>query len=78
MLETYEGYVEEGRFYPTGATPDLKGRCWVLVTILDRSAPGQGETARRLEALDRFFMGIEASDEQIPEFARVKLREVEV
>ena len=78
MLETYEGYMEEGRFYPTGASPDLKGRCWVLLTILDRTAPGQGETTRRLEALDRFFAGIDASKEDIPEYARVKLKEVEV
>jgi hypothetical protein len=48
-----------------------------FVTILDEP-PRDATTAGRLAALDAFFSAIEASDEAIPEFERVKFnREVE-
>ena len=44
-----------------------------------KNEPAQDqETVRRLDALDKFFAKIEGSDEKVPEFERVKLREVEI
>jgi len=74
-MEAHEGYVENGRFYPIGIGLLVKGRRRAFITILDEPARDD-ETDRRLAALDKFFAEIEASDEEVPEFERVKLREV--
>ena len=77
MLQTYEGYLEKGRFYPIGAPVSLRGRCRVIVTLLDDAAPEQKETAQA-NAWREFFEVVNASDEAIPEtFERVNFtREV--
>jgi hypothetical protein len=73
-----EGYFEDGRFYPIGHTVLMPGRRRAFITILDEP-PRDATTAGRLAALDAFFAAIEASDETIPEFERVKFnREVEL
>ena len=74
---TIEGYVENGRFFPVGSNLLVTGRRRAFVTILDESARDD-ETVRRLGALDKFFAEIESSDEKVPEFERVKFREVEI
>jgi hypothetical protein len=77
-LRTYEGYYEEGHFYPTGQISRLSGRQRVLITILDESEQDNA-TARRLAAIDDFFAAIDASEEEVPEFERVKFnREVDL
>ena len=76
-MQTYEGYVENGRFFPIGSNLTVTGRRRAFVTILNEPARDD-ETVRRLDALDKFFAEIEASDEEVPEFERVKLREVEI
>ena len=77
MLQAYEGFLEEGQFYPIGSPVSIQGRRRVIVTILDESER-DNETARRLGALDKFFAEVENSDEKVPEFERLKLREVEI
>ena len=79
LLQTYEGYLEKGRFYPIGAPVSVQGRRRVIVTLLNEPAQDD-ETTRRLAALDKFFAEIEASDEEIPEtFERVNFsREVDL
>ena len=43
MLKTFEGYLENDRFYPSGATMSVQGRRKVVVTILDESNPVKEE-----------------------------------
>ena len=76
-MQTYEGYVEDGRFFPIGSGLSVAGRRRAFVTILNEPARDD-ETVRRLDALDKFFAEIETSDEKVPEFERLKLREVEI
>jgi len=77
VLQTYEGYFENGRFHQTGQAVRIAGRRRAFVTILDEPALDD-ETVRRLAALDKFFADIDASNEEVPDFERVKLREVEL
>ncbi|MCL1849356.1 MAG: hypothetical protein FWF83_06780 [Clostridiales bacterium] len=77
MLQTYEGYYEDGRFYQTDQTLRIEGRWRAFITIMDEPARDD-ETVRRVAALDKFIADIEASDEAVPEFEKVKLREVEI
>ena len=77
MLQTYEGYMENGQFFPIGLTPSVTGRKRAFVTILNEPSLDD-ETMHRLDALDKFFTEIEGSDEKVPEFERIKLREVEI
>ena len=77
-MQAYEGYFEDGRFYSTGQAAQVTGRRRAFITILDEPARDD-ETLRRLAALDKFFADIEADEEEeVPEFERVKLREVEI
>jgi hypothetical protein len=77
-MQTYEGYYEEGRFYPIGQMSGLSGRRRVLITILDEPEHDNA-TARRLSAIDGFFAAIDASEEDVPEFERVRFnREVDL
>ena len=83
MLQAYEGYLEEGCFYPIGSPVKLKGRRRVIVTLLDdpvpeqQTMPVQEETAQAA-AWRIFFEAVNASDEEMPEmFERVNIaREV--
>ena len=77
VLQTYEGYFEDGRFHQSGQTLRIAGRRRAFVTILDEPARDD-ETARRVAALDKFFADIGANDEAVPEFERIKLRETAI
>ena len=79
MLQTYEGYLEKGRFYPLGPPVNMQGRRRVIVTLLEDAAPEQKETTQA-EAWRIFFDSVNASDEAIPEtFDRVNFtREVDL
>jgi hypothetical protein len=74
VMQAYEGYIENGHFFPAGQTMRVKGRRRAFITILDEPTRDD-ETTRRLAALDKFFSEIEACDEEVPEFERVKFRE---
>ena len=76
-MQTFEGYFENGRFHQTGQAVCIAGRRRAFVTILDEPAR-DNETVRRLAALNKFFADIEESNEDVLEFERVKLREVEL
>ena len=39
MLQAYEGYLEEGRFFPIGPPDILRGRRRVIVTLLEETIP---------------------------------------
>ena len=77
-MQAYEGYFENGIFYSVGAAVQIPDHRRVFITILNEPAAGDVETARRVAALEKFFSEIEKSDEEVPEFERVKFREVEI
>jgi len=76
-MQAYEGYVENGHFYPAGGALHVNGRRRAFITILDEPTRDD-ETVRRLAALDEFFKVIDTSDEDIPEFERIKFREIDI
>ena len=76
-MQAYEGYFENGNFYPVGQTMRVTGRRRAFITILDEPARDE-EKSRRLAALDEFFSGIEACNEAVPEFEKIRLREVDI
>lgn len=74
MMQTYNGRVESGRFYPIDETsvPDCKTAVLVLESV------PRDVSRRQAEAMRRFREAIRNSDEPVPEFERVKFREVEI
>ena len=90
MLQAYEGYIEEGRVYTVTPLVRIKNRCRVIVTVLDEPLPEKDDTWAELDeaqddtmnehlaAMDEFIAAVNASDEEVPEFERLKLSEVEI
>ena len=78
-MEAYEGYYENDRFFPLGKALRIPGRHRAIITILTDEPVKSEETTERLAALDEFFSTIESSNEEVPEFERVKFnREVDL
>jgi len=70
-MEAYEGYYEDGRFYPVGQTITIKGRRRVRMTLVEEPVTEHQETAQAA-AWREFFEAINASNEEVPEtFERV-------
>jgi hypothetical protein len=70
-MQAYEGYFENGRFFPIGPQVSIPGRRHVIVAVLDEPAQRTDETAQAA-AWREFFDAVNASDEEIPEtFERV-------
>lgn len=76
MVQAYEGYFENGRFYTTGQITHIKGRRRAIVTILDE--PAKEEVTSETEhakAWREFFEASNASDEEVPEtFEKVNFK----
>ncbi|MDR2577549.1 MAG: hypothetical protein LBC70_01885 [Chitinispirillales bacterium] len=74
MIQTYNGRIEAGHFYSIdGVTvPD----CLSAVLVLE-NAP-QDISRRQAEAMRRFREEIRNNDEPVPEFERVKFKELEI
>jgi len=71
MLKAYEGYFEDGQFFPLGAPINITKRRRVILTVLDEDVSVGSETTQAA-ALRDFFDAVNASDEKIPEvFDRV-------
>ena len=58
--------MDNGRFYPNNETVQIKGRCKVLVTVLEDTVTAQEETPQAA-AWREFFEAVNASDEELPE-----------
>ncbi|MCL2010407.1 MAG: hypothetical protein FWG71_07660 [Synergistaceae bacterium] len=70
LTQTYEGYIENGQFYPIGEV-NIQGRRRVTLTVFNEPIPEQKETSQA-EAWREFFEAVNASDEEVPEtFERV-------
>ena len=76
-MQTFEGYVENGHFYPAGGELLVNGRRRAFITILNEPTR-DNETERRLAALDKFFSVIDESNEEVPEFERIKFRDIDI
>jgi len=74
MLKTFEGYLENDRFYPSGATMSILGRRKVVVTILDESEPVTEEKLHTWSEIRKFVS--EMNEEEKPcfeDFPRLKV-----
>ena len=58
-MQAYEGYFENGLFYPIGAPVSIQGRRRVILTVLDEPVPENKETPQASMA------GFERRDEVI-------------
>ena len=76
-MQAYDGYFENGLFYPIGAPVSIQGRRRVILTVLDEPVQGSNETPQA-KAWREFFDEVNASNEEIPEkFERINFtREV--
>jgi hypothetical protein len=76
-MQAYEGFFENGQFYPIGQPVNLLGRRRVVLTVFDEPGAEQNETPQA-RAWGEFFEAVNASAEDIPEtFERVNFtREV--
>lgn len=70
-MQTYEGYLEGGRFYPIGQPVQIQGRRRVIVTVMDEETPTKKEPANA-KAWRAFFDAVNECDEEVPQtFERV-------
>jgi hypothetical protein len=74
MMQTYTGRVKAGRFFPHSGqnVPD----CSIAVLVV-QDIP-QIKNRRQEEAMRRFREEIQNCNEPVPEFERIKFREVEI
>ena len=74
-MQACEAYYQDGRFVPLEMLNIPEGSR-AIVTILDA---GRDDISRRqIEAMRRFREEIRNCDEPVPEFERVKFREIEI
>ena len=74
-MQAYEGYFEDGRFFPLGGAVVPDGRR-VIVTVLDESRGDVGK--RQKAALARFREAMRNSEPLPPEFDEVMSRRVNI
>ena len=74
-MQAYEGYFENGRFFPIGPLISIQGRRRVILTVLDEPI-ADNENAEAWLVFLREIRRIE--DEPLQEFERVKFREVDI
>jgi len=77
MMQAYEGYFQDGRFYAAGTAVRIPERRRIILTVLDEPARDEN-AALRLDAIGKFLESIDASDEEVPDFERIKFRDVEI
>ncbi|MCL2099206.1 MAG: hypothetical protein FWH24_02060 [Oscillospiraceae bacterium] len=78
QAQVYEGYFENGRFRVSGQTIKIPEHRRVLVTVLDEQPKQDITMAEHLAAMDDFINQIKISNEKVPEFEKIKFREVEI
>ena len=75
-LQAYKGYFENGQFYTSGKAIHIPERRQVVLTILEEQPKQDDIIDEQLAAMDEFIAAIKTSDEEVPKFERLKLREV--
>jgi hypothetical protein len=72
-MQAYQGYFEDGQFIAQDHSRIPEHRR-AIVTVLDDPI----DSTNRVAAWDKFFEEIDGCGEEVPEFERIKLREVEI
>ena len=75
IMQAYKAYYERGRFIPFVEIEIPEGS-QAIVTVLDETPDDLSR--RQSDAMTRFREEIRGCDEPVPEFERIKLREVEL
>jgi hypothetical protein len=78
QVQTFEGYWENGGFFPFNQPIRKQGRERAILTLLGEPAQdgGNDECRRQMEAMRLFMEENKCSDEPIPVFERATFREV--
>ena len=71
-MQAYEGYFENGLFCSTSGVIRIPERRRTFITILDEPPIQDNTMADQLAAMDEFIAAIKASDEEVPEFERIR------
>ena len=75
-MQAYEGYLDNGQFIPIGEPVIFPGKRRVILTVFDEPVD---ENNFHAEAWHEFLSVIKnIKDEPVPEFERIKLREIEI
>lgn len=69
QAQAYEGYVENGRFYPQGNTIHLTGRFRAMLTILD--VPTHDTSTEWVDDLEQMVEADTSVDLQAEDFPRL-------
>jgi len=78
QLQAYKGYFENGNFYTAGKSIRIPERRQITLILEEQSIQNDDTLDEQLAAMDKFIKAMSASDEEVPIFERIKLREVEV
>jgi hypothetical protein len=65
MLQTYQGYIENGRIIPFG-NPEIPDGSKVIITVLDEVLRIESQLERQKRALRAFEKGLVECDEPLP------------
>lgn len=78
-MKAINGYLDDGRFTPLDPIK-LPKRVQVVLVFEDKSADVNPSdiSCRQAEAMRRFREEIRNNDEPVPEFERIKFREIEI
>jgi hypothetical protein len=75
-MQAYEGYLDKGQFIPIGKPVIFPNKRRVILTVFDEPVEEKNVHA---EAWHEFLSAIKnIKDEPVPEFERIKLREIEI
>ena len=74
-MQACRAYYRNGQFVPV-ETLEIPEGSEAIVTVID--FPRDSVSRRQIEAMQRFREGIKNCDEPVPEFERIKLREIEI
>ena len=75
-MQAYRAFYEKGKFIPTGTKYKIPEGAEVLITVLDESVKKR-KTKKRIAQLDEIFNLIKNSNEEIPEFERIRFTRLE-
>jgi len=77
QAQAYEGYVEDGQFYPKEIPIQLTGRFRAVLTVLDVPVQATTSSTPRMEWLNRLEAAVALTvDEELPDWPFERLNEM--
>jgi len=77
QAQAYEGYVEDGQFYPKEIPIRLTGRFRAVLTVLDVPVQETTNSSSRMEWLNRLEAAVAISaDEELPDWPFERSKEM--